>query len=153
MRTYTERTKALSLSFFIRLFDIEAEIATIYTMIYLQYLLQIVAGLGIFNVWLLRFSQGTEYRGGKASSMNEEFVSYGLPPVAVYIVGFLKIVSAIGLIAGIFLPTLVAPSAILLAALMIGALGMHLKIKDPFKKSIPALTMLTLCVAILLLAS
>jgi uncharacterized membrane protein YphA (DoxX/SURF4 family) len=152
MRTYTERTKALSLSFFIRLFDIEAEIATIYTMIYLQYLLQIVAGLGIFNVWLLRFSQGTDYRGGKASSMSEEFVSYGLPPVAVYIVGFLKIVSAIGLIAGIFLPTLVAPSAILLAALMIGALGMHLKIKDPFKKSIPALTMLTLCVAILLLA-
>ena len=152
MRTYTERTKALSLSFFIRLFDIEAEIATIYTMIYLQYLLQIVAGLGIFNVWLLRFSQGTDYRGGKASSMSEEFVSYGLPPVAVYIVGFLKIVSAIGLLAGIFLPTLVAPSAILLAALMIGALGMHLKIKDPFKKSIPALTMLTLCVAILLLA-
>jgi uncharacterized membrane protein YphA (DoxX/SURF4 family) len=151
MRTYNERTKALSLSFFIRLFDIEAEIATIYTMIYLQYLLQIVAGLGIFNVWLLRFSQGTDYRGGKASSMSEEFVSYGLPPVAVYIVGFLKIVSAIGLIAGIFLPTLVAPSAILLAALMIGALGMHLKIKDPFKKSIPALTMLTLCVAILLL--
>ena len=121
-------------------------------MIYLQYLLQIVAGLGILNVWLLRFSQGTEYRGGMATNMNEEFVSYGLPPVAVYIVGFLKIVSAIGLVAGIFLPTLVVPSAILLAALMIGALGMHLKIKDPFKKSIPALTVLTLCVAILLLA-
>lgn len=84
--------------------------------------------------------------------MSEEFVSYGLPLVAVYIVGFLKIVSAIGLITGIFLSKLVAPSAILLAALMIGAIGMHLKIKDPFKKSIPALTMLTLCVAILLLA-
>ncbi len=122
-------------------------------MIYLQYLLQIVAGLGILNVWLLRFSQGTEYRGGMATNMSEEFVSYGLPPVAVYIVGFLKIVSAIGLLAGIFLPKLVVPSAILLAALMVGALGMHLKIKDPFKKSIPALTMLTLCVAILLLAS
>ena len=121
-------------------------------MIYLQYLLQIIAGLGILNVWLLRFGQDTEYRGGEASSMSEEFVSYGLPPVAVYIVGFLKIVSAMGLITGIFLPTLVAPSAILLAGLMIGALGMHLKIKDPFKKSIPALTMLTLCVAILLLA-
>tara|TARA_B100001559_G_C16236506_1_gene500308 strand:- start:428 stop:685 length:258 start_codon:yes stop_codon:yes gene_type:complete len=84
--------------------------------------------------------------------MSEEFLSYGLPPVAVYIVGFLKIVSAIGLITGIFLPILVAPSAILLAALMIGALGMHLKIKDPIKKSIPALTMLTLCVTIILLA-
>ena len=119
---------------------------------YLQYLLQIAAALGILNVWLLRFNRGTEYRGGMASNMSEEFVSYGLPLVAVYIVGFLKIVSAIGLLAGIFLPTLVVPSAILLAALMVGALGMHLKIKDPFKKSIPALAMLTLCVAILLLA-
>jgi accessory gene regulator protein AgrB len=80
-------------------------------------------------------------------------VVYGLPIIAVYIIGFLKIVSAIGLLAGIFLQSLVIPSAILLAALMIGAFGMHLKIKDPFKKSIPAMTMLTLCVAILLLAS
>ena len=124
-----------------------------WTMIYLQYLLQIVAGIGIFNVWLLRFGQETVYRGGNASNMREEFVVYGLPTVALYIVGLLKIVSAIGLIAGIFLPLLIAPSAILLAALMIGALVMHFKIRDPFKKSIPALIMLTLCVAILLLAS
>ena len=124
-----------------------------WTMIYLQYLLQIVAGLGIFNVWLLRFGQDTVYRGGNASNMREEFVVYGLPTVALYIVGLLKILSAIGLIAGIFLPLLIAPSAILLAALMIGALVMHFKIRDPFKKSIPALIMLTLCVAILLLAS
>ena len=122
-------------------------------MIYLQYLLQIVAGLGIFNVWLLRFGQDTVYRGGNASNMREEFVVYGLPTVALYIVGLLKILSAIGLIAGIFLPSLIAPSAISLAALMIGALVMHFKIRDPFKKSIPALIMLTLCVAILLLAS
>ena len=122
-------------------------------MIYLQYLLQIIAGLGILNVWLLRFSQDTEYRGGKASSMSEEFLVYGLPPAAVYIVGFSKLVSAIGLLAGIFIQSLVVPSAILLAALMIGAVGMHLKVKDPFKKSIPALTMLTLCVAILSLAA
>ena len=135
------------------LFDIEAEIVTIGTMIYLQYLLQIIAALGIFNVWLLRFGQDTEYRGGKASNMSEEFVVYGLTTVAVYIIGFLKIVSAIGLLAGIFLQSFVIPSAILLAALMIGAFGMHLKIKDPFKKSIPALIMLALCVAILLLAA
>ena len=122
-------------------------------MIYLQYLLQIIAGLGILNVWLLRFSQDTEYRGGKASSMSEEFLVYGLPPAAVYIVGFSKLVSAIGLLAGILIQFLVVPSAILLAALMIGAVGMHLKVKDPFKKFIPALTMLTLCVAILSLAA
>ena len=85
--------------------------------------------------------------------MSEEFVVYGLPTVAVYVIGFLKIVSAIGLLTGIFLQSFVIPSASLLSALMIGALGMHLKIKDPFKKSIPALTMLSLCVAIFLLVS
>ena len=122
-------------------------------MIYLQYLLQVIAALGIFNVWLLRFGQDTEYRGGKASNMSEEFMVYRLPPFAVYIVGFLKITSAIGLLAGIFLQSFVIPSAILLAALMIGAFGMHLKIKDPFRKSIPALIMLAFCVAILLLAT
>ena len=135
------------------LFDIEAEIVTIETMIYVQYLLQIIAALGIFNVWLLRFGQDTDYRGGNASNISEEFVVYGLPTVAVYIVGFLKIVSAIGLLVGIFLQSFVIPSSILLAALMIGAFVMHLKIKDPFKKSIPALIMLALCVAILLLAT
>ena len=122
-------------------------------MIYLQYILQIIAALGIFNVWFLRFGQNTEYRGGKASNMNEEFVVYGLPTVAVYIIGFLKVVSAIGLLAGIFLQSFVIPSAILLAALMLGAFGMHLKIRDPFKKSIPALIMLALCVVILSLAA
>ena len=122
-------------------------------MIYLQYILQIIAALGIFNVWLLRFGQDTEYRGGKASNMNEEFVVYGLPTVAVYIIGFLKVVSAIGLLAGIFLQSFVIPSAILLATLMLGAFGMHLKIRDPFKKSIPALIMLALCVVILSLAA
>jgi ABC-type uncharacterized transport system permease subunit len=84
--------------------------------------------------------------------MRGEFESYGLPSATVYIVGFLKIVSAIGLIAGTLLPRLIVPSAILLAALMVGAVGMHLKISDPFKKSVPALTMLVLCIAILLLA-
>lgn len=122
-------------------------------MIYLQYILQIIAALGIFNVWFLRFGQNTEYRGGKASNMNEEFVVYGLPTVAVYIIGFLKVVSAIGLLAGIFLQPFVIPSAILLAALMLGAFGMHLKIRDPFKKSIPALIMLALCVVIISLAA
>ena len=118
-------------------------------MIYVQYLLQIVAGLGIFNVWLLRFGQDTEYRGANASNMREEFLVYGLPTVALYIVGFLKIMSAIGLIVGIFLQSLVIPSAILLAALMIGAFGMHLKIKDPIKKSYPALSILFMIALIL----
>jgi len=118
---------------------------------YLQDALQILAGLGILNVWLLRFRQKTPYRGGDATSMTEEFKNYGLPDASVYIVGFLKIISAAGLIAGLIIPSLVNPSAILLALLMIGALSMHLKVKDPVKKSLPATAMLSLCILILLL--
>lgn len=119
---------------------------------YLQYLLQLIAALGILNVWLLRFNTDTSYRGGNAANMKEEFANYGLPNGSVYLIGFLKISSAIGLIVGIFVPSLIIPSASLLALLMVGALIMHVKVSDPFKKYIPALTMLALCLGILGLA-
>lgn len=117
---------------------------------YFQYALQIIAGLGILNVWLLRRDKPTPYRGGNASSMTKEFANYGLPNWSVYVVGFLKIVSALGLLIGLFFQPLVVPSALLLTALMLGALGMHLKVNDPFLKSVPALTMLSMTVIILL---
>jgi len=45
----------------------------------------------------------------------------------------------------------VAPAAGVVAVLMVGALAMHVKVKDPAKKSVPALLMLAMCVAILVL--
>jgi hypothetical protein len=119
---------------------------------YLQYTLQVIAGLGILNVWLLRPKLSTSYRGGSASNIKEEFAHYGLPSWSVYLIGFLKIASALGLIVGIFISAFVIPFASLLALLMIGALAMHLKVSDPFKKSMPALAVLTLCLGILALA-
>lgn len=119
---------------------------------YLQDILQLVAGLGIFNVWLLRPKKQTSYRGGNADNMKEEFAHYGLPAWSVGVIGFFKLVSATGLILGIFLPMLALPSAILLAVLMAGALSMHLKVGDPFKKSIPALGMLIISLVIAAMA-
>lgn len=119
---------------------------------YLQAILQLLAGFGIFNVWLLRFKSHTAYRGGNAGSMKEEFAHYGLPEWSVPAVGFLKLASATGLILGLFIPVLVLPSALLLAVLMAGALSMHLKVKDPFKKSVPALGMLIITLVIAILA-
>ncbi|MEO5894756.1 MAG: DoxX family protein, partial [Vicinamibacterales bacterium] len=106
--------------------------------------------LGLLNVWLLRFEQSTAYRGGNARSMREEFAAYGLPGWFTFVVGTLKIGSALGLIAGLWLPVLVFPAALMIAFLMLGALAMHLKIRDPLKKSIPALVMLALSIAICL---
>jgi hypothetical protein len=114
-------------------------------------IVQVIVALGIFNVWLLRFNQSTEWRGGSAGNMKEEFDAYGLPAGSVYVVGALKLLCAAGLIAGIWLPQLVMPSAVGLAVLMLGAVAMHVKIGDPVKKSVPAFTMLVLSVLIAVL--
>ena len=111
---------------------------------------QIVVALGLLNVWLLRFQRSTPYRGGNARSMREEFAAYGLPEWSPYVIGTLKVGSAVCLITGLWLPYLVFPSALLVAVLMLGALAMHLKIRDPLKKSVPALVMLALSIAICL---
>ena len=109
---------------------------------------QIVVGCGLLNVWLLRFNKVTAYRGGSASSMLEEFAAYGLPAWSCYLVGFLKVASAFALLAGLFYPVLILPAALVVAALMAGAIAMHVKVGDPFKKSLPALTVLVLTLII-----
>ena len=103
----------------------------------------------MLNVWLLRFNKATAYRGGQATTMREEFAAYGLPVWFCYLMGFLKVGSALALLAGIFLPELVFPAAALIAVLMAGALAMHVKVKDPVIKSLPALLVLVMCLVIL----
>lgn len=84
--------------------------------------------------------------------MREEFAAYGLPPLAMYVVGTLKVGAALCLLAGIWWPLLVFPAALLVAILMVGALAMHVKVHDPAMKSAPALLMLLFCAAICFLA-
>ena len=102
-------------------------------------------------MWLVRAQSSTAYRGGSAQSLKDEFATYGLPEWTFYLVGGLKIGAAILLIVGIWVPQVVRPSAIVVAVLMIGALAMHAKVKDPLTKSLPALMVLLMVVAIALL--
>jgi len=113
--------------------------------------LQIIVGLGLLNVWLLRAKSSTAYRGGTATSLKEEFQAYGLPEAAFYVVGALKITAGVILIAGVWIPLPVGLAAGVVAALMVGALAMHVKVGDPLMKSLPAALMLVMSVAILLL--
>ncbi len=113
-------------------------------------IVQIVAALGLLNVWLLRSTKRTAYRGGAAGSMREEFAAYGLPEWFMYLIGALKIVVAVLLIIGIWVPAVVLPTATLLCILMLGALSMHVKIGDPIMKSLPALGMLALGIVMVL---
>jgi len=110
--------------------------------------LQILAALVLLSVWLVRFGSATPYRGGSAHSMKEEFAAYGLPAWSLYVVGTLKIGVAVALIAGLWMPVVVFPAALLLGGLMLGAVAMHVKIRDPLLKSMPALVMLLLAIGI-----
>jgi uncharacterized membrane protein YphA (DoxX/SURF4 family) len=113
--------------------------------------LQLVVGLGLLNVWIVRSKSATAYRGGAATSLQEEFAVYGLPSAAFYVVGALKVSAALVLIAGVWTELPVRLAAGVVAALMVGALAMHVKVSDPAKKAVPAGVMLALSVAIVLL--
>ena len=109
---------------------------------------QVAIALGIVNVWILRFGKSTSWRGGTARNMKEEFAVYGLPPWFMKAIGALKLLLAALLIAGIWIPALVKPAAIGMAILMAGAIAMHVNVKDPLMRSLPALAMLALSLII-----
>lgn len=117
-------------------------------MIWIYRLLIVLVSGTVFNVWLLRFSQVTPYRGGDATTLVAEFEAYGLNETLFYMIGGLKLLAAAILLVGIKIKKWVLPAAQFIALLMIGAIAMHLKIADPIIKSFPAIVMLTMCLAI-----
>jgi DoxX-like family len=113
--------------------------------------LQVVVGLGLLNVWLLRARSSTAYRGGTAQTLRQEFAAYGLPAGAFYVVGTLKIAAGVILLGALWLPLPARLAATVVAGLMVGALVMHAKVKDPTSRSVPAALMLAMCVGIVAL--
>ncbi len=116
-----------------------------------QLALQVIVAFGLLNVWLLRSSRPTRYRGKGARSMKEEFAAYGMPVGVMRVVGALKVGVAIALLLGIWMPGLVLPAAVVLIVLMLGAFLMHVKVKDPVERSIPALLMLAMGIALVVI--
>ena len=110
--------------------------------------IKIISALGIFNVWMLRYNKTTEYRGGNSKSLKEEFETYGLKSWQMYIIGAIKIIISILFIVSCFseyvnmLDFAVFYGSAIMSLIMIGAILMHLKVNDPFKKSMPAIAML-----------
>lgn len=114
-------------------------------------ILQFAIGLGILNVWLLRFNKASKYRGNNAPNMEKEFEAYGLPKPTMYVVGGLKLFFAIGLMAGVYFEELVSPSAIGIAVLMMGAILMHIRVQDEPIKSFPAFLLMAFSLLVLFL--
>jgi len=111
----------------------------------LRYILQVVIALGILNVWIVRVTRPSPYRGGGATDMRREFAHYGLSLPVMVLVGFLKISCALALIWGIWFHELVEPAALALGVLMAGAVAMHCKVRDSLKRTAPAATVFLLC--------
>ena len=105
-------------------------------------ILQLIISIGLINVWFFRFNKATEFRGGNAKNMREEFQAYGLPAWSMYLVGAAKVIIAVLLIVSIWFKELLVYNLLALAVLMIAAVLMHIKVKDPIKKSYPALSIL-----------
>lgn len=88
--------------------------------------------------------------------MKTEFAAYGLPVWSVYVVGFLKLSIALIMILAVVapqvMPILSTLALGLLVVLMLGALTMHIKVKDSLIKMLPALCMLLMAVFVLLVA-
>ncbi len=104
---------------------------------------QIGSAIWILNVWFNRFNKDTGYRGGDAKNMREEFEEYGLSETTMYAVGAAKVSLASLMLAGLFVPKITRPASTGLAALMLGAIGMHVKVHDPLKRSLPAISVFT----------
>jgi hypothetical protein len=118
---------------------------------YFEIVLKLIIGLSILNVWLIRFRKSTKWRGSNANNMKEEFEAYGLSEVFMKIIGTIKVLLSILLIASIWYYPLENIAAIGIAILMLGAVSMHIKVKDPIVKSLPAGTFLILSVLVVIL--
>ncbi len=114
---------------------------------------QLVIAFGIYNVWLVRSNKATGYRGGEAKTLEEEFHVYGLSTEFMKIVKILKLSCATLLLLGIWYPILACLGAIGMGGLMLAAVAMHLKVRDPIKKALPAVSLLVLSLVVAISAS
>jgi hypothetical protein len=111
---------------------------------------QVIIALGILNVWLVRANKATNFRGGSARTMEEEFHTYGLSTKCMKIVKVLKLSFSALLVVGVWFPVLALVGAVGMAGLMLAAVFMHCKVRDPIYKSLPAASLLLLSLLVAL---
>ena len=98
---------------------------------------QIIVSISVIIVWVFR-----------RENITVEFEQYGISDTIRDLVGALKISLATILILGIWYKELLIISSLSMAFLMICAQYFHVKVKNPFKKFIPSLSLLILCLFI-----
>ena len=95
---------------------------------------QIAVALSFAFVWIFRFH-----------NVVKEFNQFGLSELVRSFVGAAKISLATLLVVGVWYPSLVFMSSVLMGLFMVAAQYFHFKAKNPFIKRLPSLILLLLC--------
>jgi hypothetical protein len=98
---------------------------------------QIIVATSVIIVWVFR-----------RKNIVIEFKKYGISDTIRDLVGAIKISLATILILGIWHKEFLILSSLSMALLMICAQYFHVKVKNPFKKFVPSLSLLILCLFI-----
>ena len=101
--------------------------------------MQIITASSILFVWVVRYK-----------NIITEFQQYNLPIWLRDMVGIIKISLAIMLLVGVYNEKFKILGSSGLILLMLAALLTHIKVKNPFYKALPSLTLLTFSTIILL---
>ena len=96
---------------------------------------KVLLSVSLFYVWVVRYE-----------NIKKEFVDYKLPTWLRDLVGILKLSFSLMIISSD--KNLVWIGSMGIIVLMIGALATHFKVKNPFQKMIPAVTLSILCLMI-----
>ena len=97
-------------------------------------ILQIGIALSVIYVWVFRFH-----------NVIKEFEQFGLNDITRNLVGASKNSLATLLVTGIWFPSLIFGSSILMGVFMISAQYFHFKVNNPFKQRLPSLILLIAC--------
>ena len=112
--------------------------------------LQLIIALGIVNVWVFRRDRATGFRPDGAANISEEFARYGFSDSFRRTIGATKLLLAGLLVIGVVYAPLAIAAAAGMVMLMSGAVAAHFKVRDPLVKSVPALLMLVMSAAVVI---
>jgi len=105
----------------------------------LSILPQIIIGLSVLIVWIIRYP-----------NVESDFKSFNLNDIIRNLVGAIKITSSVLLILGSFYTEFILPSSIVLLLMMVSAQYFHHKVNNPIQKRLPSLTLLILLIFVIL---
>ena len=110
----------------------------------------LIIALGVINVWIIRRDKATGFRPDGAANIAEEFRRYGFSDSLRRSIGVTKLtLSALLLVGGAYAPIGAAAAGMVL--LMSGAIVAHIRVRDPVVESVPALLMLAMSAAMVMI--